>query len=218
MLLWGCRDALEKLPREHFCGSSFNMFVENTERGVADIIYISAVEVDSLIRCIQAQVLDSKNELNRILVCLGHKLRFPAENTLGSICKALALGLVANRFDVEMFLTEIGNFNVGSGATFPFRDLACLGNFVCGPVWVLGRNTSTAKLKVSMDVDDLGFLWGPIWLGDSVIRTERGFIVAVEPSDTCKEEETECHFVIEVPRRHIPKPFSAKSRILIGKQ
>lgn len=67
-----------------------------------------------------------------------------------------------------------------------------------------------------MDVDDFSFLWGPIWLVDSMIRTERGFIVAVEPSNTCKKEEIECHFGTEIPRCHIRKTLSATSRILIG--
>lgn len=198
------------------------MFVEDEGRGVADTVYISTVEINSLIRCIQEQVPDSKNELNKILVCLGQKLRFPAENALESICKALALGLVSftvshvNRFDVETFRKEIGTFNVGSGATFALRELACLGDFVCGPFWVLGRNTSTAKLKISMDVDDFSFLWGPNWLVDSMIRTERGFVVAVEPSDPCKKEEIECYFGTEIPRCHIRKTLSATSRILIG--
>lgn len=140
MLFWGCRDTLEKLQHEHFCGSFFNMFVEDEGRGVADTVYIPTVEINSLIRCIQEQVPDSKIELNRILVCLGQKLRFPAKNALESICKALALGLVSfavshvNRFDVETFRKEIGTFNMGSGATFALRELACLGDFVCGPV------------------------------------------------------------------------------------
>jgi hypothetical protein len=70
--------------------------------------------------------------------------------------------------------------------SFSLRQLACLKDCVGGPVWVLGKNelqSEQAGFKVSLLVQDLQELWGPVWwveegtFAGPMIRTESGFIV-----------------------------------------
>lgn len=86
---------------------------------------------------------------------LKQKLRLSEESDLGSISKALAVGLVsftrshANRFDLETLDQDLGTLNIGPDANSSLRELACLAEYVRGPIWALGPNTSSAGLALS---------------------------------------------------------------------
>lgn len=138
--------------------------------------------------------------------------------------EALAVGLVSfasshvNRFDLETLGQDVGIFRIGPGANFSLRRLACLSDYVRGPIWVLGPNTSSTSLAISIGVDDLAFLWGPTLIHDSMIKTEKGSIVPVNPSQICRENEIESHFTRKIPcggQLH-QKLFSPECRLLIG--
>lgn len=162
---------------------------------------------------------DTGKELNRSLACLSTKLRLTEGNVLESVCKALALGLVSfsvshvNRFDTELLEIPVHGFDIGPGTAFRLRSLACLRDS-CGPAWVLGSATSTAELKLSIDVNDFNFIWGPMWLIDSAIRTRKGgFIMAV---GDVQEREIECHMLRELLPSRVPTSFTPSTRLLIA--
>lgn len=81
---------------------------------------------------------------------------------------------------------------------------------------MMGSATSTVELKISIDIDDFNFLWGPIRLLDSAIQTEKSFITAVEASDSQNEREVECHWSKELVPSRIPKSFSLTTRKQYG--
>lgn len=153
---------------------------------------------------------------------LKQKLRLSQESDLGSISKALAVGLVsftrshANRFDLETLDQDLGTLNIGPDANSSLRELACLAGYIRGPIWVLGPNTSSAGLALSISVNDLAFLWGSISVQESMIETEEGLIVPVKPSPICRENENRMSFHAQNPPPPLPKPLSPECRVLIG--
>lgn len=65
---------------------------------VADTIIIYDTEIHSLILRVlwKNRLQNTGKELERSLACLSTKLRLTEGNVLGSVCKALALGLVSS--------------------------------------------------------------------------------------------------------------------------
>lgn len=151
---------------------------------------------------------------------LKQKLRL--EGDLASIAKALAVGLVssatthANRFDIDILEQDLRTFKISRDINFFLRGLACLSDYVRGPVWVLGRNKSSVAMALSIGVDDVAFLWGPIAIHENMIETEKGLIIPIERSSICREDEVECHFTRQKPSHLHEKCLSAESRLLIG--
>lgn len=149
---------------------------------------------------------------------LSSKLRIE-EKPLGSLCKALTIGLVSfsvshtNRFDPDIFNKAIKKFNIGSGLNFSLRSLASLQDYLGEPVWVLGKNQSAQNLGLSIDVEDFAVLWGPFWVYESFIKTERRYLVPAEPSGVRTGEEIKCRWTKQPPRSDIPRP--SKHEILI---
>ncbi|RMJ28580.1 hypothetical protein PHISP_00540 [Aspergillus sp. HF37] len=119
---------------------------------------------------------------------------------------------------------------VGLEYSFKPRELACLTDFIGGPAWVLGRTetqTEKRRLKVSLIVQDLQELWGPVWIVGGtadegrVIRTERGYIIPLprEEQSDASLDEIECHWAKEIPdyiTQNEPILLRSTSRILIG--
>ena len=102
-LLKGCRDGLEFLQEKSFATDFFNMFIEDESRAVIDTVYISKLEIETLIRT-PSNLMDLKQKLR-------------LEGDLASIAKALAVGLVffatthANRFDIDILEQDLRTFN-----------------------------------------------------------------------------------------------------------
>ena len=221
-ILRGCRDALQNLKAAEYCSSFYNLFVEDEQHQVANCIIIYETELDSLLYSLErmGQVPEADTGIERSLTSLSTKLQLKQGNIIKSISKALALGLISfnmshvGPFDVEFLGREVGAFDIGPQTSFRRRNFACLKDFISGPSWVLGSATSAAKLKLSIDVDDLNFLWGPIWLLDSSIRTRKGgFIVAVNDA---QKGEIECHWTRELLPSRVPISFTPSTRLLIG--
>lgn len=216
---------MNRLHREKFCGRFFSIFVEDVARDVAETVYVSTAEIELLIACIQQQVPDSKEEQEQLLAGFATRLRlYGGGNVLGQVCKALTLGLVsfsvshANRFDLELLDEVMERFEIGPKLNFSIRKLSCLDDFIGGLVWVLGQNVSTRKLKLSIELEHFGLLWGPIWILKSAIMAQRGYIVAAEASNTCVGEEIESHWTEIHPSRDsiITQQFSPNLWLLIG--
>ena len=91
-----------------------------------------------------------------------------------------------------------------------------LREYVWGLVWVLGPNQSSVSMAISIGVDGIVFLWGPISLHRNFIETEKGLIVPVEPSTICRQGEIECHFTNQTPCNLHEEPLSPESRLLIS--
>lgn len=187
-------------------------------------MYISTAEIELLIACIQQPVPDSNKEQEQLLAELATRLRlYEGVNVLGQVCKALALGLVsfsvshANRFDLELFDEEMEKFDIGPRLHFSLRKLACLDNFIGGPVWVLGRTNSTCKLKLSIEVEHFDLIWGPVWFLEDGIMVRKGYIVGAKPSNTCVSDEIESHWVDSPLSSHnITNELMPSSKLLIG--
>lgn len=222
-ILLGCRDALENLERAKFCSEDFNIFVEDPRRDVADTVNISIIEIDNLIAVLQFQGADGQGAHTSI-GRLGAKLRLAEEKPLVSICKVLSFGLVsfsvshACRFDMDIFNEVIGTFQVGKERTLSLRNLACLQDFIGGPVWVLGRNESAQELKLSINVEEFDLLWGPVWSVGPVVEVRGGYIIAVDPSETCAQGEMECHWQKDITKVDTAPCFSLTSQMLIGSE
>lgn len=128
----------------------------------------------------------------------------------------LVLGLVSFvgshvcRFDQSNWNQSFESFDVGEHYKFVLRDLACLDQFIGGPVWVLVKETTATEVprfKVSLTLEQFAGLWGPLWAinGEQdpvpLIRTERGFIVP-SPNGSSKGKqsgEVECHWTAKLP-------------------
>ncbi|KAJ6043281.1 hypothetical protein N7460_004636 [Penicillium canescens] len=149
---------------------------------------------------------------------------------------ALLVGLVSFsgshvcRFDLNLWKETRNEISVGQEYYFTLRKLACLKDFIGGPAWVLGKSRATSEqrgLKISLTVQDLQELWGPVWLVGGttdeglILQTETGYIVPLphkEQSDTASGE-IECHWTRQFPEHiHCDKTtlLSSTSRILIG--
>lgn len=206
-LLKGCRDGLEFLQEESFAPDFFNMFIEDESRAVIDTVYISKLEIETLIRT-PSNLTDLKEKLR-------------LEGDLASIAKALAVGLVsftvshANRFDMDILEQDLKTFKISQDVNFSLCGMVCLSDYVRGPVWVLGHNKLSVVTALSISVDDIAFLWGPIAIHENLIETEKGLIVPVEQSSICQEDEVECHFMCQMPSHLHEKCLSAESRLLI---
>ncbi|KAJ6071819.1 hypothetical protein N7499_009833 [Penicillium canescens] len=119
------------------------------------------------------------------------------EGLVRGLCIVLSIGLLSftdshvYRFDLKVWNKEMEEIAVGLDEySFQPRKLACLDDFVGGPAWILGQGTKKEQqqqegMKLSITIQDLQELWGPVsLLGGTadeapVIRTERGFIVAL---------------------------------------
>lgn len=122
---------------------------------------------------------------------------------------------------------------MGLGYSFRPRRLACLEDFIGGPIWVLGESQETSeshqeRLKLSLTVNDLQELWGPVWFVGGkedegpIIRTARGYIVPLPRSEQPDPqlEEIECHWIRNIEEYAFedaePLLLNSSARILVG--
>jgi hypothetical protein len=249
-----CRDALCNLQSEGFCGSMFSILAEDEWRpGVANAVHLSSSEINDFVDSLQLHFAAEPwyqdcltRVLGKFLGSSSNRYRharspsdlFPYVQFLSA---ALPVGLLSFsgshvcRFDLNLWGQPMDCIPVGLEYSFKPRELACLTNFVGGPAWVLGREpqlghktqTEERRLKLSLTVQDLQELWGPVWLVGGtadegrVIRTERGYIIPLPREEQCDAslDEIECHWTKEIPAyitQNEPILLRSTSRILIG--
>lgn len=242
----GVSDALRNLHAEGFCGSVMSIFVEDQSRAdVANTVHIALHEIARLvIWCDQPVFMPNLlirfcSEMVRKLVGDSFLDQYPESSSSELVCcrflsTVLSIGVVSFsgshvcRFDQNLWGQEMNEISVGCGYSFFPRQLACLKDFIGGPAWVLCKSRPQAerkRLKVSLMVQDLQELWGPVWLNSGTpeaglaVRTERGYIVPLPCQTTSQVDEIECHWAKESPgriNREQPILLSSTSRILIG--
>jgi hypothetical protein len=232
--------AILYLNSEGFCGDTFSVLVEDQfNPHVANAVHISLADITSFYNTyfkIASALFD------KILGCEGRKQN-QVEAThechiYTFLQNLLPLALVSFtgshvcKFDLNLWGEDLDEIPIGLGYSLQSRELACLKGFVGGPAWVLGRSSAQevqTGFKVSLTVQDIQELWGPIWLVGGtadegpIIRTERGFISPLpreeQTSDIDKGAEIDCHWTKEVPgyiNREDRVLLTGNSRILIG--
>ncbi|KAJ5938034.1 hypothetical protein N7454_004376 [Penicillium verhagenii] len=246
------RDGLNHLMSRGFCGETLNILVEKQSRPrVANAVHISLDELNQLISTIElgnptiesgssgpdihsklmGKLFDDRLSESSVILKLPGFLQF--------LSRIIPLGLLSFsgshvcRFDINVWDQVMEEIPVGFGYSFSLRQLACLKDFVGGPAWVLRKSQPTPEierggLKVSLTVQDLHELWGPVSLvrrspnESSTIKTERGFIVPLQGQSTLDDDhssEVECHWGEEVPvplQQQRQVLLSSTSRLLIG--
>ncbi|KAL4946098.1 hypothetical protein BDV06DRAFT_218622 [Aspergillus oleicola] len=240
----GCREAFHNLHNQGFCGDKVIMF-KHRKDGIAESIYITLEEIDSLASELQAyhepEPTESCVALVQYLVerfvgtGTGHDFTY----SLHLLYKVLSVGIVsfsgshACAFDVKVWGQKIPYFYICSSLGFSRQQLACLDAFVGGHVWVFGAPVEFwgPDLILSLTVEDLQQLWGPIWMVGGtedlapVIRTERGYIVPVAENIQRMSYYGGilCHWSEELPDRFLQEKLPADhilmsktSRLVIG--
>ncbi|KAL4951030.1 hypothetical protein BDW69DRAFT_45657 [Aspergillus filifer] len=251
-IITGCRDAFHNLHDKGFCGREIPILREDpTQPGIAESTYITFKEIDSLALCVADYRHSGLNDLsielmqNLMTRFLGHgttvdcsSLKVPS--VFSFLCKVLSIGIVSFSgshvcpFDHTFWDQEVLGIDVGHGFRFCRRNLACLGTFIGGPVWVLSSENvgfEDTRLMLSLTVQDLQLLWGPVWMiGGSedvapAIRTERGYIVPVseKKSIASQVDGIPCHWTEELPDHLLQEniladcvQISKTSRLVIG--
>ncbi|KAJ5412620.1 uncharacterized protein N7487_006979 [Penicillium crustosum] len=242
--------ALRCLQSEGFCGTSISILIEDQDRdGVASAVHITLSDIGALVQTILLSAdEDASNGLieNWMQTLLNVEKKdlsdFDSLQMLRFLCTILSIGIVSFsgshvcRFDINLWDQEMEEIPIGfEGYVFKPRKLACLDDFIGGPAWILGKApVSSEALKISLTVQDLQELWGPVSLARGtanaapVIQTERGFIIPLlreAQSSLCSGsfcDETECHWMEEIPEYLLgERPnrailVSSTSRILIG--
>ncbi|KAJ5390184.1 uncharacterized protein N7496_001252 [Penicillium cataractarum] len=245
------RDALRNLMEEGFCNNAMSILVKDQSRpNVARAVRVSLDDINDVLE--GKRIFYSLDESGKIITLrewpklqqlLGNLPlgRPPSESTwaylnyLQFLADALSIGLVSFsgshvcRFDENLWGKEKSEISIGNGYSFALRDLACLKDFLGGPAWVLGKEQTdvpTTGLKVSLTVEDLQQLWGPVWfmggLGDEgvFIRTEAGYIIPLPRHMQTDQslEEIECHWTSSYTGYETESPIllRSSSRILIG--
>lgn len=238
-------DAFDNLRIEGFCGDHMSILVDDPYRqDVAKVVQISWDEIDSILCFLREEhgPIVADIHVNPLVHKLSggddfHESEDDLMSRLNFICTTLCIGLLSFsgshvcRFDISTMGQQMESVVVGLGRNFNLRKLACLDTFIGGPAWVLGRGKSQPcerELKVSLTVQDLQELWGPVWMvGDTpekglVIRTERGYIVPLPQQEqhAASLHEIECHWTVERPElslAHENRPvLRSTSRVLIG--
>lgn len=221
LILHGCHESLNRLQAAGFSNAVFSIFVEDVWRNVANTVYVTTAQLELLIACIENRVSYSDQTGEQLVRELAARLQLEGANLLGQVSKALGLGLIsfsvshANRFDLEILNEEREVFDIGPGLHFSLRKLACLDEFIGGPVWVLSRNGSTSELKLSIDVEHFDVLWGPVWfLEDGSIMVQKGYIGGAEPTSNCASDEIESHWTNSPSGTN--NRLTPNSKLLIG--
>ncbi|KAJ5889903.1 hypothetical protein N7504_010713 [Penicillium tannophilum] len=225
--------ALKHLQTEEFCGHMMSILIEdpgqpNVARTIHDLD-TTGTSHSTLVDEILQEICGDKRSLDK-------SLQSQENSRYCFLATTLLVGVVSFSgshvcsFDVNLWSGSVSEIPVGFGFSFRRRDLACLKDFVGGPAWVLGRSRAKSEeveMKVSLTVQDLQELWGPVWLvggtreNGSIIRTERGFVVPLprpQQSDVTGRE-VECHWTTTCPQYADaldPLMLSNTSRMLIG--
>ncbi|KAJ5618139.1 hypothetical protein N7537_003253 [Penicillium hordei] len=172
--------ALGYLQSEGFCGTSISILIEDQDRdGVASAVHISLSHVSALFRTILLPSNEDaskgliENWMQTLLNVDENALSdFDSVQMLRFLCTILSTGIVSFsgshvcRFDINLWDKEMEEIPIGfEGYVFKPRKLACLEDFIGGPAWVLGKaSVPSEALKMSLTVQDLQELWGPVSL------------------------------------------------------
>ncbi|CEL08087.1 hypothetical protein ASPCAL11240 [Aspergillus calidoustus] len=243
-LLKGCQAAFCHLRDEGFCGRLLTLFIEPPfGADTAKAVHITLEDIETLVmrlsankeRKLDPSSLEIANKLTKKLRPLSSLLLDNSDPSpyLSFLYRALSLSIVsfagshASAFDVISWNLEKNIIPVGLGYSFARRRLACLSKFVGGPVWTLGKDSRTQDdlgLALSMNLQDLQQLWGPVWMvggteeAAPIIRTERGYItprLASNPTNYTSGDVV-CHWSKDLPEPYLPGQL-AQSHILIHK-
>ncbi|KAJ5187870.1 hypothetical protein N7449_010864 [Penicillium cf. viridicatum] len=243
--------ALACLQSEGFCGTTMSILIEDQDRhGIASAVHLSLKQIGVLIQSIRHR-FDEEESLKRSASDWMQKMLNVEDKALSDLDSVgilrflftiLSIGIVSFsgshvcRFDINLWNQEMEEIQVGFDEyAFKPRKLACLDEFIGGPAWILGKAcTPSEGMKVSVTVQDVENLWGPISLVGGtvneapVIQTERGFIVPLPRErqsslfTSSLRDEIECHWVSEIPEYLFNQSSEMKilirntSRILIG--
>lgn len=204
-------DEFCRLQRAGFAADYYSMIVENPSH--VDVLQVIRIHLSTVLTCARAlkepqlaptQVRDQAVTLLRLLgLDPSSLIQPPIEDLLGFSCAILALGLASYTgshccdFSTPIWkkaITIFEFFNVDKlralcGMAFSQQQLACLDEFVGGPVWALVRSASEANRKqyrLSINLADFADLWGPIWAVPTpdgsqlqAVHTERGLLYRV---------------------------------------
>ncbi|KAJ5087227.1 hypothetical protein N7456_010843 [Penicillium angulare] len=229
--------ALKNLYDQRFCGSSFS------------ILHMWSRKVTQMMQKWIQRFLHIPDEalLGVDLMALSH-----------SLCLILSVGLLSFsgshvcRFDLNLWGEEMDEISFGfDGYAYRLRRLACLNDFIGGPAWILSKARPRHELKeglaaesaardihrskkresgmkVSLTVQDLQELWGPVKLVGGTrdeapaIGTERGLIFPVHPQQSPSKYGIPCHWSTEVQELNLITKFERpillnhRSKIVIG--
>ncbi|KAJ5974529.1 hypothetical protein N7481_011739 [Penicillium waksmanii] len=231
--------AIGCLNSEGFCGSTFSILVKDQFRSqVAKTVHISLEDIDC------SNITSPEHAIALFDKILGYEedkqngMKPPHHLIYNFLQNLLPLALVSFsgshvcRFDINLWSEHHDEIPVGLDFSFQSQELACLKDFIGGPAWVLGKageQEVQTGLKVSLTVQDLQELWGPVWLVGGtadegpIIRTERGFITPLprdeQHSNFEESGEIDCHWTKDVPEyidREERILLNGNSRILIG--
>ncbi|KAJ5407754.1 hypothetical protein N7509_001637 [Penicillium cosmopolitanum] len=231
--------AIGCLNSEGFCGSTFSILVKDQLRPqVAKTVHISLEDIDrsnitsadhaiALFDKIFGYEEDKQNGMKP-----SHHLIYNFFQNILPLALVSFSGSHVCRFDINLWDEHHDEIPVGLDFSFQSQELACLKDFIGGPAWVLGKmgeQEVQTGLKVSLTVQDLQELWGPVWLVGGtadegpIIRTERGFIAPLpreeQHSNFEESGEIDCHWTKDVPEyidREDRILLNGNSRILIG--
>ncbi|OQE00630.1 hypothetical protein PENVUL_c048G07399 [Penicillium vulpinum] len=229
--------ALKNLQTEGFCGRMMSILIEDpVQPDIARAVHICPEDLDGSGISHSTRADEILQEICGDEVLLRDFQPGPDDSRYCFLATALLVGLVSFSgshvcsFDVNLWRRSVIEIPVGFEFSFRRRDLACLRDFVGGPAWVLGRQSVKSNgtgVKVSLTVQDLQELWGPVWLvggtreNGPIIRTERGFVVPLPPDQQSDMtgREVECHWTTAYPQyADVPNPIMLNntSRVLIG--
>ncbi|WPG98576.1 Hypothetical protein R9X50_00136800 [Acrodontium crateriforme] len=274
-VLYGILAALELMKLQGFCGESIEILVEDADRSnVTRVVDISIAQVLELRRVIELEANDTlaltKEFTFGILALFGARTRLSTYSETGSndssvgevvslLCSLLALATVSyagsHCHDIGQIVWSssldyitFDNAYTRSGKNLQFyrRPLACLKDFVGGPVWVFGSRDSTESL-LSTTITQFSDLWGPLIAIPSnegfkellMIQSEAGVLFQTKDSALARsqaKDEVLIHWISCEPPRKARKlldkikisskkgeklptkliPFSANARLLIG--
>ncbi|KAJ5733125.1 hypothetical protein N7533_013572 [Penicillium manginii] len=184
-------DAVRRLRSEGLCGDQFSILVETSPcSNIAKVIHVSLHDIELLTSS-----------------C--------SQGSLGeTLTRVLSIGLVSFSgshvcaFDVNLWGRSLESIYVGFGYSYRPRKLACLDKYLKGPCWVLGTTGdgfNEGSLKISLRLQDLQELWGPVQLVGGtpmkapLLRTQRGFIVPLPKEYQSSPHGINCHWTEDVP-------------------
>ncbi|KAJ5287956.1 hypothetical protein N7478_003642 [Penicillium angulare] len=234
--LTGVKEALSMLHGAGFCGNALSILVQDPSRtDVARSVHIS---LDQISNCILSEEIIVQDLVGNLSLGVSHGLDPEWLAYWQFMTTILSIGLVSFsgshvcRFDENLWNSKMDKISVGYGYSFTPRPLACLKNFIGGPIWILGAdepNADSREMKISLTVEDLQELWGPIEIVGGapglspILRTETGYIIPLRRQDQSDPSlrEIECHWQKHIPDYIInlqerPILLNSSSQILIG--
>lgn len=172
--LFNTSQALCHLNSEGFCGKAFSLLVEDQARpGIANIVHVSLDDIHrpgTLPTEYASFLFERVIGLNYDGQAASWRATLLKYHLLGNLLPLALVSFTGShvcRFGTNLWGQETDSIPVGLGYSFRPRELACLKDFIGGHAWVLGKSQPDPiqpGLKLSLVVQDLQELWGPVWL------------------------------------------------------